>query len=230
LSFVTLRVVLLLGALLVARPVFGGNTERPQGQALQFSVGRYLSLSDFGGATVCYQRSVSENLTWRLGVTVDLYYAGSEESLFGTGDAAADTSASTTDWSHQFVVTSEWLFWRGEPVSLYLGGGPRLSYMAWQSEYVHLGTGYAQGWYYARQSRGSGLSVGAAGVLGVQWAPSDWCALHAEYRVNAGYVRTVTETWISESSNEHYTYNGDVVSNGFSLDSEGVRVGLSVYF
>jgi hypothetical protein len=226
---VAVGVAVLLCVAVVAQPVLAAVAERPQGQAIQFGIGQFLNLKEFGGATIAYQRCLSRNVAWRLGVTVDLNYSASDYSETGTGDADMDASAHLKVWNHQVAVSCEWLVLRGSPVSLYFGGGPRFSYSTSQDEHVDFALGDEESWHTDR-SDVSGLSAGAVGVLGVQWAPSDWCALHAEYRVNASYVRRVVETWRVVSGDTDYTHDQDETWNGFALDSEGVRAGLSIYF
>lgn len=222
-------IAVVLCALVAAQAVFAAPAERPQGQAIQFGIGDFMNLTEFSGATIAYQRSLSRNVAWRLGVTVDLSYNASDHSETGTGDAEMDVSAHLKEWSHQVAVSSEWLVLRGSPVSLYFGGGPRFSYSTSQDEDVYFDVGHEENWYSVRWDV-SGLSAGAVGVLGVQWAPSDWCALHAEYRVSAAYVRRVQERWVAESGDYDLTHDRDQTWNGFALDSEGVRAGLSIYF
>jgi hypothetical protein len=226
---VAVGIAVLLCAAAVAQPALAAAAGRPRGQAIQFRIGENLALTQFSGATIAYQRCVSGNVAWRVGVTVDLNYSASDYSETGTGEAEMDAGADLKEWSHQVAVSSEWLVLRGSPVSLYFGGGPRFSYSTSQREYVDFEQGNEQNWHTNRVDT-SGLSAGAVGVLGVQWAPSDWCALHAEYRVTASYVRRVEETWRAASGNAEYTHDQDQTWNGFALDSEGVRVGLSIYF
>lgn len=227
---VGIGVLTVLCALFIACPAFGGDTEGPHVQSIQFAIGQNLNLKEFGGATVSYQRTLSDRVAWRLGVTVESSILVSEVSAVGTGSAEVDASDDETNWHHKLSVTSEWLFRRGKSVSVYYGAGPRLSYETSQRERVMFGTGSAQGWIRTDRSRWSAITMGVVGVLGVQWAPCDWFALHAEYRVNAGYVRQVDERWVSETTDTEYDYAEEVISNGFTLDSEGARTGISVFF
>jgi hypothetical protein len=223
------RAAILWCALASAQTVFAAEAPRPQGQAIEFGIGSFLNLQQFSGATIAYQRSVSDDVTWRLGMTIDLGYTSVEHSETGTGEAEVDASVDLKEWSHRVSAASEWLVWRGSPVSVYFGGGPWFSYTTSQSEDAWFGVGDDEGVYHSRQ-RASALSAGAVGVLGVQWAPSDWCGLHAEYRLTAAYVRREQDRWTDDTIDATYSHHRDETWNGFAVDNEGVRAGASVYF
>jgi opacity protein-like surface antigen len=226
LSLVAMGVVVMLAS---AGQAVASSGERPQGQAIQFGIGSSFSVSQFSGATIGYQRSLSENVTWRLSMTLDLNYTSVDQADVGTGDAEMDESVDLEEWSHYLSASSEWFVSRGAPVSVYFGGGPRIAYSTRQDDRADFRSGDPVV-EYRDTRRVSALSAGASGLLGVQWAPSDWFALHAEYRLSALYVRRTEGTWTSRSGDDGYFLEETLTWNGVTIDSEGVRVGFSVYF
>jgi hypothetical protein len=143
------------------------------------------------------------------------------------GDYDFDGSFKTTDWNHSISLSSEWLVYRGERVAVFYGGGPRISYYSDQDD----------DWYFSssgeqRFRRRSAESYGAGlqGCAGVQWAATDWLAVHAEYSVRCMYLHVVEEYIRSESGDDGYSSVETNEFNRIELDSRGVRFGLSVYF
>jgi hypothetical protein len=207
----------------------GGRCELPTGQAIQFGIGSSFRLGTFEGTTISYQRFIGDRVAWRLGLSIDADYRATEYEETAVGDIEMDGSIDLTDWDSSFSAVSEWLLYRGSVVSVYLGGGPRVSYSARQDEYARFFPDEDESWR-ADRTRGTSLGVGASGVIGVQWAAADWVALHAEYRVNAMYMHETFERTIAEGGSDNYIRETTDTVNRFALDSTGVRFGLSVYF
>jgi hypothetical protein len=203
-------------------------TGRPEGQAIQFRVGSDFTLSQFDGATFAYQRFVSGDVAWRVSLGLDLQQDTGDESEEFTGENSYDVSGDVSEWDHAISLSSEWLAYRGEGVSVFFGGGPRASYNSRQYE----------GWYfypeYGRLYRRSNHSfgVGLQGTVGIQWTATEWMALHAEYNMRCMYLRVVEEEEEEriEELEETERYVETRTLDRFQLDSRGVRFGLSAYF
>lgn len=204
---------------------------RPTGSALVFGVGSNFRIDSFNGATVAYQRDLRGDLAWRFSVTIELDSGETEYSGEIESESPNTYSEAGDEWDHTISLCSEWLTYRGSEISLYYGGGPRVSYTNWLHSYRSFGFsgGYVNDWNH--ENSGQSLHLGVTGILGVQWTPVRWCTIHAEYRVVAGYVSesTGTRRWEAYSSNP-YTLEEDRTTQGFELDPLGVRVGLSIYF
>ncbi len=54
------------------------ESSKPGRQALQFEVGRNLSLSDFQGSTLSYRRQTSATSAWQIGVSLSGNFSTSE--------------------------------------------------------------------------------------------------------------------------------------------------------
>lgn len=213
--------------LLLLATIAAAGGARPRGQAIQFGIAENFRLTDFGGATLAYQRFVCPDVAWRISVGVDAEQSTDESSYHGSGDEDVDGAADVDDWFQSFSLASEWLWYRGEAVSVFFGGGPRVSYSSVQDEYW--GRYTSESW--ARQCRVRDvLGAGLQGCLGVQWTAAGWLTLHAEYDVQCMYSHTVTEDRFTVTGDsEQFSRETDVV-DGVSLDSRGVRFGLSAYF
>lgn len=227
-SFV-ISLLVVSGALALSGVAYGGGCGLPTGQAIQFSIGSSFRLGAFEGGTISYQRFIGDRVAWRLGLTVDANYSAVEYEETAVGDVEMDGSIDLTDWSSSFSASSEWLLYRGSTVSMYFGGGPRVSYSTRQDEYARFYPDDDESWR-AERVRGTGLGIGAGGIVGVQWAPADWVALHAEYRVNAMYRHETFERTTAEGGSDNYVREATDTVNRFVLDSTGVRFGLSMYF
>ncbi len=204
-----------------------GETGRPSGQALQFEIVSLLNLTGFGGTTLSYQRFVSPDVAWRASVSIALLYRQDERLAEYETSLVASDSVELTRHNNSVSVASEWLWYRGARVSVFFGGGPRVSYSSFRdgdSRYY----GPADSWRHTRNSRRA-LGAGLQGCIGVQWAASTWLALHAQYGSEFEYAyrewkSSQRQTGTSESF-EQYTDT----SNGLSVASS-VRFGLSAYF
>ncbi len=219
-------------ALLCLCPAQVAAGDRPLGSALQFSVGGSFSLGAFNGTTVAYRRSLSPDVDWRLGATIDLSYSSGEQTASGTGSNPGEDSAPVEEWYSIVNLRCEWIAYRGSGVSFYAGGGPQLRVKHSQN----VGTSF----YFSEnnenearhsRSRDAEYGIGLGGIVGVQWAPVEWCALHVEYRAAVGYTRGVYRDYSDrEGGNSEYTLHAEEIVNSFEFDSQGVTAGLSIYF
>ena len=200
--------------------------ERPVGRAMQFGITSYLRLSDFNGGTIAYQSNLSPDAAWRLGATVNVSDSRGDESFIYIDGEDTEASGDETVRSCDLALTCQWLRYRGDVLSVYFGGGPRLSFTYSRSE------GYTfQTWtQYERHYWSRTFGVGLEGCLGVQWTATDWLAIHAEYVTRLTYQHTNVEEdeWSLEGDEEHVKRTTSV--DAFEFDSTGVRFGVSVYF
>jgi hypothetical protein len=216
------------GFLLAAVP--GAAAERPGGQAIQFGIAGNFTLGNFAEATLAYQRFISPDVAWRVGLGVNLGYEQSDISVKRTEPAEPSPFSGSRDgeeWNHTVAVGSEFLWYRGSAVALFFGAGPRVSYATYQYDYWDYDV-YAGDWSHFRERNGD-LAAGVQGCLGVQWAAVKWLALHAEYDARAMYHRRVYEDDLFYPGNPAEHSNDKTTTDEFLLDSRGVRFGLSVY-
>jgi hypothetical protein len=207
----------------------GAEVGRPHGRAMQFSIQSSFAVRDFGALTVAYQRFLGDDVALRLGLTLDLsHQAGDYGELYITQEEGEiyDESIEHGEWDHTGHVSCEWIRYTGERLSLYYGGGPRIFYSSHRDEDSSFYEGFARHSRRDQEEYGGGLQ----GCLGIQWAFCDWLAVHAEYQVFCTYSHS-TETYqrLQTGDGANFTeekYTSDTVT----LDSRGVRMGLSAYF
>ncbi len=204
-----------------------GETGRPSGQALQFEIGSWLALTSFGGTTLSYQRFVNPDVAWRASVSIAFTYNRDERLAEYEASYVASDTVELTRQKTSVSVASEWLWYRGKRVSMFFGGGPRVSHSSYKDgDSYYYGPG--ESWGHSRYSDHA-LGAGLQGCIGVQWAASNWLALHAQYGSEFEYVyrerkRSQTQAGTPEVFNQYTD-----TSHGVRLAS-GVRFGLSAYF
>ena len=224
------RYVILMLGLWCAAVVFpwasAAAAGRSGGQAIQFGIGHSFKLDCFDGATLAYQRFLGKDVAWRVSLGVDLHYDSTEESQVHAGDYSVDESFDYSGWNHGIYVSSEWLAYRGDQVSVFFGGGPRVSYTSYRDDDID----FRSGTWRLRRRSGESYGVGLQGCFGVQWAATDWLAVHAEYRLLCTYSHEAEEYLWVETGEDEESYAENEVVDRFFLDSRGVRFGLSAYF
>jgi hypothetical protein len=199
-------------------------------QAVQFSVGGNFSISEFQGALVSYQRFVRDRRAVRIACGLRLDLDDSEMDVEFEGIDASD-SVELSRWSHEGTVRIQMLFYRGSgPVYLYYGGGPVVSYLDYLTEDMVFSADGSDLEYRYFGYEGSEWGLGLDGVLGIHWPINETFALHAEYGATAEYkLRESSETYFrSDAQNAAERIERRTKSPEFS--SNGVLVGLSVFF
>ena len=214
--------------LCAATPSFGEGA-RPTGHAIQFSVQKELALRDFGALTIAYQRFIGPDMAVRLGATIDLMHDSSEVSGLVITEADGevyDSSVEHGEWYHTGHLSCEWLWYRGEVLSLYYGGGPRVFYTSTRTENSDFHESYDR---HMRRD-GEEFGGGIQGCLGIQWRACEWLAIHAEYNARLYYSHLTEEVQtLKTGDSPEYTEDREETDR-VVFDSRGVRVGLSAYF
>ncbi len=183
---------------------------RPGVWALQFQINQNFTLGAFEGSTLSVKKHSSATRAWRFGVSL-------EADFFDMENEAGDH---TEDNDQLIALTGHYLFYptRKGPVHLYAGPGLR-------GRYFHDST--------RDEQRGPGgdpevladvsseeWSLGLIGTLGVEWFAAKSISLMAEYSTSISY----TTRELSGDSRRPST-----TLNSWSLRSDAVRFGLSVY-
>ncbi|MBN2566204.1 MAG: hypothetical protein JXB46_10890 [Candidatus Eisenbacteria bacterium] len=206
------------------------HADRAGMQAVQFSVKDLLELSSFQGTLISYQRFLTDTRALRVaaGLALDFNDRSTDVEFAGI-DAAA--SADLTDWDHEGTVKIQLLFYRGEDsVLLYYGGGPTVGYADYHYENIIYGVSGDDLDYRYYGQDGSEWLLGLQSVLGVQWTVNDHFALHGEYGLTARYRLTESTSSYFRSDNPDLEEWSESRTTSPELSSDGVLVGLSVYF
>lgn len=175
--------------------------------ALNFQIGEEFKLESFQGMMISATRHHTRSSAVRLGL--DLSITSSENK--DDGETVRESSSRRAELVVHFM---RYPSGRSKPI-LYWGFGPFISYAA--SEYETHSTGESGS---SQRQEGLAWSVGASGVLGVEWLVAQNVALLVEYGVSADYEKQ-TEERCSDSSEQE--------SKSFNFSSSGVRFGVSVY-
>lgn len=181
----------------------------PGARALLFKLGPELLPVGFNGATVSIKWHQTEASARRLGLTV---FA---DARVDGGDVAQNTQQVDVRGDLVFLTYRR----SRTPVYLYHGLGPTASVSVFRSE-LDVPEGGSGPTSAIRQNYEVGL--GAAGVLGVEWAVASAVSLVGEYTTAV----TGTLVYRSDSRDDLAQTFGGV---GLRV-SPGARVGVSVYF
>ncbi len=213
------------------------NSLKAGAWALQFGISSNFTLTSFQGSTFSIKYQLSEKTAIRGGISMSGATNDGNGIASGTN---ADTSigsvpvnSSSSSQGVSFILQYIWYMNPSGPIHLFAGLGPSISYSYSQSK-----TEYAEnGLYlydYIPSSSSTQWGAGATGSVGVEWFPSQWFSLRAEYGESLLY------RWGSSSSMTDYSgsYTGFVpshsenssTSKGWSLSSSSVGFGLNVYW
>jgi opacity protein-like surface antigen len=217
-----------------AAPADGGYSPADGGlagrQAVQFSVGSHLSLSEFQGQMFSYQKFLTDSRAIRVagGLFLDLDDSDLEVEYY-SGNTTG--SAELSEWVHRGTLKVQMLFYRGDgPIRFFWGAGPKISYTDIHSEDVNYSPDgdELQFVYFTRDI--DIWEFGIQGFAGVEWFINPMFSVHAEYGASGKYK--------FEDKVDHRIYSYDSDSNrkiatttrSPEFVSDGVRVGLSARF
>ena len=132
---------------------------RPSGHALQFGVGSSFRLQDFGGTAVAYQRFTGGDVAWRVALGLDIEYSHGIDASEVTGEHDVTECYDVAEWYNRGSLACEWLFYRGDKISVFYGGGPCLTYHASQGEDWDVDPWTGRSYYrrYTSQTWGGGV-------------------------------------------------------------------------
>jgi len=222
------------------------NSLKSGAWALQFGVGYNFTLTSFQGSTIALQYHLSESNAIRAGVTFNGYFSdGTDLFQQVTGDTGK-TTASGDNGSHSanITFTVQYLWYQNAlaPVHFYIGVGPSVSY-AYNNQRNAQVTTPQSPYFYAFGNDWTRLdytnttnqwALGARGILGVEWFPTRWFSLHADYGESIQYQwdssKRTGDGIISGSMGVTTAITDQGSSKGWTISSVGVSFGASVYF
>ncbi len=210
-----------------ARP----NSLYPGSWSLQFQITEDIGLKPFNGMIFSVKRHFSERSALRLGFRFDIDWndaegSGTRETSSGPNDTREESEDSdyekiTIDLSYLRYVRP------GSYVNFFWGAGPLVSFSrSSQTEVESLSSESREQNRYSRS-----WSVGALGLIGVEWFLQEHFSFHAEYRASFSYSEGYTETNSSTTfSSRTYNQQDLYESSSWNFESVNVILGLSVYF
>ena len=205
--------------------------------ALQFSINSNFTLSSFEGATLSAQYQTSDLSAWRAGVTMSgiSQKTTSQQTLYYAFPPSETNSSSNTidQFSIDFALHRIWYLNTGDPVHLYLGAGPQVSYSHSKSDQQSNNNDLG-GVPGSSESVGrtTGWEAGASGLLGVECFVTRSISLHAEYGLTILYAHSSSTEYSTGTSapQEWVTSQYETKNNGWSLDPRSVLFGISIFF
>ncbi|MDR9418149.1 hypothetical protein [Gracilimonas sp.] len=185
-------------------------------RAIQFQVNSNFTLGSFGGSALSYKRQLSEEKAQRFSLSF-------QSALRNRTFPNSSNDQETTDFGTDIAAIISWQNYVNpqDEVKAYYGYGPGISFGYNSNNLERVNDTITQD----RLT----LGVKAIGYSGVEWFISSSFSLHAEYRASFRATfesrKVITEDHqTSQETTDKYN------ENRFSLGSNGVRFGLSVYF
>ncbi len=198
-------------------------------QAVQFSIESLLTLSEFQGQMLSYQRFLTDNRAIRVaaGLFLDLNYSDLDIEYYG-GEITG--SAELTNWSHRGTLKLQMLFYRGNgPIRFFWGAGPKVSYTDIHGEDInYYPYDELEFTYYVRDI--DIWELGLQGFAGVEWFINGMFSIHAEYGASGKYAFEDRVEYRIDSHDPDSNRKIATSTTSPEFVSDGVRFGLSARF
>jgi len=218
------------------------NSLKPGAWALQFGISNLLTLTSFQGATISVKYQTSATNAWRAGVSI--YGNTSTSTNIQTpiqGDTVSNTSSLNNFTIYENVMVKVQYIWYANSegiIHFYSGAGPIVGYGKSTSDYQTINFNGRLSTINSNNNitnnSSDTWSIGASGVIGVEYFPTRVFSLHAEYGNYLTYQSSKNKSTTREISNYGITNtegtDGSGSSHGWSLSYGNVYFGLSVYF
>lgn len=198
--------------------------------AIQFQVQENFKLTSFAGSTISLKRNLSETNSIRVGIGLysDIGDRNEESKFYSSSISQNNISQDISDFGLNLTALYLWNSIRKSHVSFYYGIGPSISYSYFKNQNRNENINSISVETYENTLTQNVFGFGVTGVLGIEWYVKDNISLLGEYGIYSGYSisKQKTENYQSVSSTRT---TGDVDTNGFTLQSLGVKLGISVY-
>jgi hypothetical protein len=213
------------------------NSLKEGAWALQFGISSNFTLTSFQGTTFSIKYQLSDKSAIRGGISI----SGSSNNGTGTVSGTnADTSigslptnSSSSSQVISFTLQYLWYTNPSGPIHFYIGLGPVVSYSYSRSNSPNSYDGGNYMYVYAQSSSSTQWGAGGSGSVGVEWFPSQWFSLRAEYGESLQYrwgSNTSMTDYTSINNNVPYHSNNSGTTKGWLLSSSSVSFGLNVYW
>jgi len=218
------------------------NSLKPGAWALQFGIASFLSLTSFQGGTISVKYQTTTTNAWRAGVSI--YGNTSTSTNIQTpiqGDTVSNTSSLNNSTSYENVMAKVQYIWYANSegiIHFYSGIGPIVGYNHSTNDYQTINLNGALNTVNSSNQITNNStdtwSVGASGVIGVEYFPARVFSLHAEYGNYLAYQssknKSTTRNINNYGSTDTRGTDGSGSSHGWSFNYGGTLFGLSVYF
>ena len=212
-----------------ARP----NSLCPGSWALQFQITDELGLKPFNGMIASAKRHFSSHSAFRLGLQFDAdcrSETGTERREYA--DTLRDGRSLDTDIDYQMVTMDlSYLNYLspGSYINFFWGIGPLVKFSRSERNDTQV---YYNGDPVTESVRdySRSWSLGALGLVGVEWFLSEHFSFHSEYRASMAYGESYKEREQIYQYPEKRRYVTTINGDGWNFDSVYAILGLSVYF
>jgi hypothetical protein len=206
--------------------------------ALQFGISSNFTLTSFQGSTFSIKYQLSDKAAIRGGISI----SGSTNSGNGTASGKnADTSigsfpanSSSSSQGISFILQYLWYMNPSGPIHFFIGLGPSVSYSYLQSNTKNAYDDETYMQVYTQSSSSTQWGTGATGSVGIEWFPSQWFSLRAEYGESLQYKwgsnTSMTDYFFTNTGPVPFHYENSGTSKGWSLSISSVSFGLNVYW
>jgi hypothetical protein len=204
-------------------------------QAFQFSIENNFTLGEFNGSMISYKRILKDNKALQLGFSFngnfaddesdtryDHFYADTTIVDYDDGEVEVDNMGAEINL---FLISAK----VGKFSRSYFGYGPFIRYSNYSYKSFILREDESS---YSRLNEADSWEIGLSGLFGIEWALNSFMTLHADYRSSIAFSKLQEDMTYTDYMDDERINRGKRIekSKSYSLISEGVRFGLSVYF
>ncbi|MCF8356761.1 MAG: PorT family protein [Melioribacteraceae bacterium] len=176
---------------------------------IQFQIDKNLSLKNYNGKIISGKYRVTDRLMLGVGISFR-----AEKYIHDYKRIVLDESDSTMNYVEKkssSVILEPHLFYyfnQEKNISFYFGGGPFIKFY------------FSHSFNNTIRKQSYGLDL----IIGIEWKLTSKLSISSEYQSRIGYE------WKKFKGYAYDGYKHDDESNSISIDSDNIRLGLSVYF
>ncbi len=233
------KLIIFFLSILFIQNVFSQNTDidscavtkenRPWAILIRYS--NNLSFDSFEGANLSMQRTVGEKSAIRVGISI----SADDNEGSGTTELNTNNSESYSEGKHDnisFSINTKYLYEliSNKNIKFYIGSGPFYSHYNSTStskqKYINADTlsGNVQ-----EKREEDYYNYGLELITGIEWLAKPYLSLLAEYGTKFYYRNSA-----SERISKNHNYSSESIqkgeSDGFSIDSLPIRIGIAFKF
>jgi hypothetical protein len=226
--FVLNTLVVLLAVVCLAAGNAMAQTEYLKGgtKALQFQIQRDFMLSSFDGSTISLKKQSSSDRAWRVGLTVDASGYSNDQSNESTSGTTSSLDEDVNTQNFRLSLQKVFYTHAANRAFAYFGLGPVGSFSRSKRDRTLTSP---VGSISENEDLTRNWSVGLGGSIGVEWFAARNISLLAEYN-NSATIAWRKQKSESRDLNSGVTSTQEADRTTYSLNDDGVRFGLAVYF
>lgn len=214
------------------RPAQTNSRSSPKNWQLKFSVGPNLMLNQFDGFKIYLQRGLAGGKALRVGAGLQNYDEDRKYEYQYTNPLNDYLGRTKRDLNQSMVsMAFDFLRYLKNPTSImpYLGIGPFIDYSFRKIDQLSRIDEPPDVTIY--EERVKILDAGIRTILGAEWHLKGPLFLHAEYNLRFLYEKnTITYTLKNPGNNPEYVGIISASDNGYRIEPDNIKAGLSIAF